>query len=154
MQPEENEVYGAYTRPYQPVSSASVGVLDAPPVTDTPSEQDIVQPPISLLEPPGYPPGPPASPPMRPTPTPWAAGSDPAPHARPGPHLRGGSVFRLGVCAHRHHHEGRSNLDGYHIQWNLAPSPARGSHCQDRAGRRRTRGDDRTGGADWLRGHY
>src|SRR5712671_2988374 len=66
MQPEENEVYGAYTRPYQPVSSASVGVLDAPPVTDTPSEQDTVQPPISPLEPPGYPPGPPASPPMRP----------------------------------------------------------------------------------------
>jgi hypothetical protein len=66
MQPEENEVYGAYTRPYQPVSSASVGVLDAPPVTDTPSEQDIVQPPISLPEPPGSPPEPPASPPMRP----------------------------------------------------------------------------------------
>ena len=66
MQPEENEVYGAYTRSYQPVSSASVGVLDAPPVTDAPGEQDTVQPPISPLEPPGYPPGPPASPPMRP----------------------------------------------------------------------------------------
>src|SRR5258708_4923290 len=63
---EEHEVNGAYTRPSQPVSSASVGVLDAPPVTDTPSEQDTVQPPISPPEPPGYPPGPPASPPMRP----------------------------------------------------------------------------------------
>jgi S1-C subfamily serine protease len=68
---EEHEVDGAYTRPSQPVSSASVGVLDAPPVTDTPSEQDTVQPPISPPEPPGYPPGPPASPPMR-------------PHKRPG----------------------------------------------------------------------
>jgi S1-C subfamily serine protease len=53
MQPEENEVYEAYTRPYQPVSSASVEVLDAPPATDAPSEQGIV-------EPSGSPPGPPS----------------------------------------------------------------------------------------------
>src|SRR5436309_2865580 len=59
MQPEENEIYGTYTSPYQPVSSASVGVLEPPPITDTPSEQDIV-------EPPGSPAGPPSLPPMRP----------------------------------------------------------------------------------------
>ncbi len=59
MQPEENEVYGAYTRPYQPVSSASVGVLEAPPATDAPTEQGIV-------ESPGSPAGPPSLPPMRP----------------------------------------------------------------------------------------
>src|SRR5258706_5894759 len=71
---EEQEVDGTYTRPSQPVSSASVGVLEAPPVTDTPSEQDTVQPPISLPEPPGSPPGPPASPPMRPRKRPgWPA---------------------------------------------------------------------------------
>ena len=57
MQPEENEVYGAYTRPYQPVSSASVGVLEAPPATDVPTEQGIV-------EPSGSPPGPPSLPPL------------------------------------------------------------------------------------------
>src|SRR5260370_28936323 len=59
MQPEENEVYGTYTSPYQPVSSASVGVLEPPPITDTPSEQGIV-------ESPGSPAGPPSLPPMRP----------------------------------------------------------------------------------------
>src|SRR5438046_70453 len=59
MQPEENEVYGAYPRPYQPVSSASVGVLEAPPATDAPTEQAIV-------EPFGSPAGPPSLPPMRP----------------------------------------------------------------------------------------
>jgi len=47
MQPEENEVYGTYTSPYQPVSSASVGVLEPPPITDTPSEQGIVESPGS-----------------------------------------------------------------------------------------------------------
>src|SRR5947209_7527572 len=55
MQPQENEVYGAYTRPYQPVSSASVGVLEPPPATDAPTEQGIV-------EPSGFPPGPPSPP--------------------------------------------------------------------------------------------
>src|SRR5260221_3086641 len=59
MQPEENEVYGAYTRPYQPASSASVGVLEAPPATDAPTEQGIV-------EPSGSPPGPPSPPPIPP----------------------------------------------------------------------------------------
>ena len=59
MQPEENEVYGAYTLPYQPVSSASVGVLEAPPATDAPTEQGIV-------EPSGFPPGPPSPPPIPP----------------------------------------------------------------------------------------
>jgi len=59
MQPEENEVYGTYTSPYQPVSSASVGVLEPPPITDTPSEQGIV-------ESPGSPAGPPSLPPIRP----------------------------------------------------------------------------------------
>ncbi|MFL5656991.1 MAG: S1C family serine protease [Ktedonobacteraceae bacterium] len=58
MQPEENEVYGAYTLPYQPVSSASVGVLEAPPATDASTEQGIV-------EPSGSPPEPPSLPPMR-----------------------------------------------------------------------------------------
>src|SRR5947207_3999625 len=59
MQPEENEIYGTYTSPYQPVSSASVGVLEPPPITDTPSEQDIV-------ESPGSPAGPPSPPPIPP----------------------------------------------------------------------------------------
>jgi S1-C subfamily serine protease len=59
MQPEENEVYGAYTRPYQPVSSASVGVLEAPPATDAPTEQGIVEPSGSPPEPPSPPPIPP-----------------------------------------------------------------------------------------------
>ena len=47
---EEKNVYGyeAYTLPSQPASSASVGVLDAPPA---PSEQD-------ALQPPSYPPEP------------------------------------------------------------------------------------------------
>ena len=59
MQPEENEVYGTYTSPYQPVSSASVGVLEPPPITDTPSEQGIVESPGSPPEPPSLPPIPP-----------------------------------------------------------------------------------------------
>src|SRR3989442_14798407 len=59
MQPEENEVYGAYTRPYQPVSSASVGVLEVPPATDVPTEQGIVEPSGSPPEPPSPPPLPP-----------------------------------------------------------------------------------------------
>jgi S1-C subfamily serine protease len=59
MQPEENEVDGAYTRPYQPVSSASVGVLEAPPITDTPTEQGLVESPGSPPEPPSSPPSPP-----------------------------------------------------------------------------------------------
>jgi S1-C subfamily serine protease len=54
-----NEVDGVYTHPSQPVSSASVGILDAPPVTDTPSEQDTAAPPSLPTEPP-------AAPPMRP----------------------------------------------------------------------------------------
>ena len=45
MLPEENEVYEAYELPYQPASSAPVGVLDTPPVTQTPPEQDASQPP-------------------------------------------------------------------------------------------------------------
>ena len=45
MLPEENEAYGAYELPYQPASSAPVGVLDTPPVTQTPPEQDASQPP-------------------------------------------------------------------------------------------------------------
>ena len=56
MLPEENEAYGAYELPYQPASSASVGVLDTPPVTKTPPVQDASQPPK-------YPPGPQTSPP-------------------------------------------------------------------------------------------
>ena len=59
MQPEENEVYGTYTSPYQPVSSASVGVLEPPPATDTSSKQGIV-------ESPGSPAGPPSPPPIPP----------------------------------------------------------------------------------------
>src|SRR5947209_11407904 len=59
MLPEENEVYGAYTLAYQPISSASVGVLDDPPVTHAPMEQGTVQAP-------SYPPGPVASPPIPP----------------------------------------------------------------------------------------
>ena len=59
MQPEENEVYGAYTLPYQPVSSASVGVLEPPPATDAPIEQ-------SIVESPGSPAGPPSPPPIPP----------------------------------------------------------------------------------------
>lgn len=53
MLPEEKDVFSfeEYAFPYQPVSSAPVGVLDAPPATQNPSEQDI-------LQPPSYPPGP------------------------------------------------------------------------------------------------
>lgn len=53
---EEYEVYGAYQLPYQPGSSAPVGVLDAPPVGQTPLEQDAFQPPR-------YPSGPQVAPP-------------------------------------------------------------------------------------------
>src|SRR5438045_1305499 len=60
----QNEVYGAYTSPYQPVSSASVGVLEA---TDAPTEQGIVEPSGSPPEPPTLPP---ISPPSRPRPAP------------------------------------------------------------------------------------
>ncbi|HEY6542058.1 MAG TPA: trypsin-like peptidase domain-containing protein, partial [Ktedonobacteraceae bacterium] len=60
MQPEEYETYEAYTQPYQPVSSTSIGVLEPPFVTDTPSEQGTAE------EPPGFPPEPPSTPPMRP----------------------------------------------------------------------------------------
>src|SRR5436305_7038380 len=52
----QNEVYGAYTSPYQPVSSASVGVLEAPSATDAPTEQGIVEPTGSPPEPPTLPP--------------------------------------------------------------------------------------------------
>src|SRR5207302_7900467 len=56
---EENEAYGEYELPYQPASSALVGVLDAPPAGHAPAEQDAFQPP-------SYPPGPVASPPIPP----------------------------------------------------------------------------------------
>src|SRR5438045_2089013 len=59
MQPEDNEIYGTYTSPYQPVSPAPVGVLEPPPITDTPSEQGIV-------ESPGSPAGPSSPPPIPP----------------------------------------------------------------------------------------
>lgn len=59
MLPEENEVYGAYELPYQPVSSASVGVVEAAPVVHVPTERD-------AFLPPGYPPAPTASPPIPP----------------------------------------------------------------------------------------
>src|SRR5438105_4901896 len=83
----QNEVYGAYTSPYQPVSSASVGVLEAPSATDAPTEQGIV-------EPTGSPPEPPTL-----TAPAWPGRSHRAPGARPGRHLRDWSVFRVGVCA-------------------------------------------------------
>src|SRR5437763_3806319 len=56
---QENEAYGEYDLPYQPASSAPVGVLDAPPVGHAPAEQDAFQPP-------NYPPGTVVSPPMPP----------------------------------------------------------------------------------------
>ena len=65
---EENEVYGAYELPYQAASSASVGVLDAPPVAQAPTEQSAVQPP-------GYPPRPIAAPPIPPRKRPGRAGA-------------------------------------------------------------------------------
>jgi S1-C subfamily serine protease len=68
MLPEENEVYGGYTLPYQPVSSASVGVLDDPPVTHAPAEQVTSQPPT-------YPPEPVAAPPTPPRKRPGRAGA-------------------------------------------------------------------------------
>lgn len=43
--------FETYAFPYQPVSTAPIGVLDAPPDVQIPSEQDISQPPA-------YPPGP------------------------------------------------------------------------------------------------
>jgi S1-C subfamily serine protease len=68
MLPEENEVYGGYTLPYQPVSSASVGVLDDPPVAHAPAEQVTSQPPT-------YPPEPVAAPPTPPRKRPGRAGA-------------------------------------------------------------------------------
>lgn len=63
---EENEVYGAsYTHPYQPISSESVGVLDGPPVTQAPFEQNAVQPPTYPPEPIAAPPTPPQKRPGR-----------------------------------------------------------------------------------------
>src|SRR5260370_7210999 len=59
MAAEVDEVYGTYPSTYQPVSSASGGVLEPPPITDAPTEQGIV-------EPSGSPPGPPSSPPIPP----------------------------------------------------------------------------------------
>src|SRR5438093_484956 len=56
MLPEEYEVYGPYSLPYQDTLSASVGVLDAPLVTQAPTEQD-------TSEPPRYPSGPLVAPP-------------------------------------------------------------------------------------------
>ena len=87
MLPEENEAYGAYELPYQPASSASVGVLDIPPVTQTPPVQEASQPPK-------YPPGPQTSPPP---PQKRPGGSDPAPHLRARSHFWGGSVCWPGV---------------------------------------------------------
>jgi S1-C subfamily serine protease len=55
MLPEENEVYGPYTSPYQQRAPESVAVLDDPAVTLAPAEQD-----TSPL--PSYPPGPKPSP--------------------------------------------------------------------------------------------
>ncbi|HKF36568.1 MAG TPA: trypsin-like peptidase domain-containing protein [Ktedonobacteraceae bacterium] len=68
MLPEEYEVYEGYTLPYQPVSPAPVGVLDAPPVAQAPTEQNAVQPPA-------YPPGPVAAPPTPPRRRPGRAGA-------------------------------------------------------------------------------
>src|SRR2546425_8769557 len=68
MLPQENEVYGVYELPYQPVLPASVGVLDAPPAANAPTEQGTVQPPR-------YPPGPVASPPIPPRKRPGRAGA-------------------------------------------------------------------------------
>ena len=59
MQPEEYDVYGTYPNPYQSVSSASVGVLEPPPVTEAPGQQ-------GLVESPGSPPQPPTVPPLPP----------------------------------------------------------------------------------------
>src|SRR6266516_3433049 len=56
MLPEENEVYGPYTPPYQQGPSELVAILDDPAVTHAPTEQD-----TSPL--PSYPPGPKTSPP-------------------------------------------------------------------------------------------
>ena len=68
MLPEENEAYGGYTHPYQPESSASVGVLDDPPVAHAPAEQVTSQPPT-------YPPVPVAAPPTPPQKRPGRAGA-------------------------------------------------------------------------------
>ncbi len=68
MLPEENEAYGGYTHPYQPESSASVGVLDDPPVAQAPAEQVTSQPPT-------YPPVPVAAPPTPPQKRPGRAGA-------------------------------------------------------------------------------
>jgi S1-C subfamily serine protease len=58
MLPEENEVYGPYTPPYQQGPSESVAILDDPAVTRAPAEQD-----TSPL--PTYAPGPGTAPPPR-----------------------------------------------------------------------------------------
>ncbi len=68
MLPEENEAYGGYTHPYQPESSATVGVLDDPPVAQAPAEQVTSQPPT-------YPPVPVAAPPTPPQKRPGRAGA-------------------------------------------------------------------------------
>lgn len=58
MLPEENEVYGSYTLPYQEGPSESVAILDDPTVTRAPTEQDTSPLPI-------YMPGPKTAPPPR-----------------------------------------------------------------------------------------
>jgi hypothetical protein len=71
MLPEENEVYGLYTPPYQQRPFEPVAVLDQPAVTHTPAEQD-----TSPL--PSYPPGPKTSPP----PQKWAGRGGNTSHLR------------------------------------------------------------------------
>src|SRR5689334_12422677 len=56
MLPEENEVYGPYTAPYQHIPFEPVAVLDQPAVTYAPAEQDTA--PL-----PSYPQGPKTAPP-------------------------------------------------------------------------------------------
>jgi S1-C subfamily serine protease len=51
MLPEENEVYGPYTLPYQEGPSESVAILDDPTVTRAPAEQDTSPLPIYVPEP-------------------------------------------------------------------------------------------------------
>ena len=58
MLPEENEVYGSYTLPYQEGPSESVAILDDPTVTRAPAEQDTSPLPI-------YASGPKTAPPTR-----------------------------------------------------------------------------------------
>lgn len=56
MLPEENEVYGPYTLPYQEGPSESVAILDDPTVTRAPAEQDTSPLPIYASEPKTAPP--------------------------------------------------------------------------------------------------